>query len=71
MQKHLISNFESLTEDDLNKFSGQWVAVVNGRIIVNKPSFKEVHELIKKKNPKQRVLFGKIPDSVPVVLSIN
>ena len=71
MQKQLISNFEALTGDDLNKFSGKWIAVINGKIVMSKSTFKEVHSSIKQEYPEEKALFGKVPEAIPSILSID
>ena len=70
MQK-IIDNFESLTEEVMTKYAGQWIAVVNGKVIANGSSFKEVHKKAKEKYLNEKPLFGKLPDARLSVLSID
>ncbi|MEK6873965.1 MAG: DUF5678 domain-containing protein [Nanoarchaeota archaeon] len=70
MQK-IIDNFESLTEEVMTKYAGQWIAVVNGKVIANGKSFKEIYNKAKAKYPNEKPLFGKLPDARLSVLSID
>ena len=63
MQKQIISNFESLSEEDLKKYSGKWVAVVKGSIVLQNKSFKSLMEFVKKDYPNDKPLVGKIPET--------
>jgi len=49
----------------------KWVAIIDGSIVVNSKSFKEVHEFLKKNFPEKKVLIGKLHEATPMVLSIN
>jgi len=71
MQRQIITNFESLSEGDLTKYSGQWVAIIEGSVVENNKSFKELHKSVKEKHPGKRALMGKIPELIPTILSID
>ena len=61
--QNLISNFESLSEADLTKYAGEWIAVIDNSIVAHGSSFKEVYDFVKQKYPKERALFGKAPEA--------
>ena len=42
MQEQINSNFESLSPEDLNKYSGQWIAIIDNSIVINSESFKDI-----------------------------
>lgn len=67
----IISNFESLTEEDMSKYSGEWIAVVDSKLVAHGKSFKEVFDYTKINFPKKRPLIGKLPDSIPTILNIE
>jgi len=67
---NIISNFESLSEERVTKYAGEWVAVVDNIIVAHAKSFKEVYDIVKKQYPGKRPLIGKLPESLPVVLSL-
>ena len=69
--QNIISNFESLSEDDISKYAGEWIAIVNNGIVVHSKSFKEVYEFIKKNYPNEKPLIGKLPESNFVVFSVE
>lgn len=68
--QNIISNFEALSEKDFSRHAGEWVAVLNGKIVTHSKNFKEVYEFVKKNFPQERPLIGKLPENIPVVLSI-
>jgi len=71
MQKQLISNFESLSPQDCDKYAGQWIAIIDNNIVINGKSFFEVHKFIKEKFSGKKILIGKLPETSPTVLSID
>ncbi len=68
--QNIINNFEALSEKDFSDHAGEWIAVLNGKIVVHSKIFKEVYEFIKKNFPKERPLIGKLPENIPTVLSV-
>lgn len=52
-----------------SEYAGEWVAVLDGKIIAYSKNFKEVYNLAKKNFPKERPLIGKLPKNMPMVLS--
>ncbi len=67
----IISNFESLSEEESSKYAGEWIAIISNKIVVHSKSFKEVYEFIRKNYPNEKPLIGKLPESNPIVLSIS
>ena len=67
----IISNFESLSGEEISKYAGEWIAVLDNKIVIHNKSFKEVHEFIKKNYPNERPLIGKLPEAIPTVFSID
>lgn len=69
--KEIIANFESINEEEMTKYAGEWIAVIESRIIAHGKSFKEVYTFANLNYPNKRPLIGKLPDSIPTVLNIN
>lgn len=67
--QNIISNFESLSEEILSKYAGEWIAVVDNNVVSHNKSFKEVYEYVKNNYPRERPLIGKLPEASPSVLS--
>ncbi|MBI5148211.1 hypothetical protein HZA33_00860 [Candidatus Pacearchaeota archaeon] len=67
----IISNFESLSEKDISAYAGEWIAVVKNKIVIHGKSFREVYTFVKKNYPKDKPLIGKLPEAIPIVLSLN
>ena len=69
MQK-IIDNFESLSEEVMTKYAGQWIAIVNGKVIANGKSFKEVHKKVQSSYSNEKPLYGWVPDAIPSIFNI-
>lgn len=69
MQK-TVDNFESLSEEIMTRYAGEWVAVVEGKVIAHGKSFQEVYKSVKKISPFSKPLFGRVPDKVPLTFNI-
>lgn len=67
----IISNFESLSEEDISRYAGEWIAVIDDKLVVHSRDFKELKEILKEKYPEKRALITKLPLAMPTVLSIN
>lgn len=68
--QNIISNFESLSEKEMSQYAGKWIAVLNNKIVFYGDSFKEVYTNAKKEYPNEKPLIGKLPEAMPVVLSV-
>ncbi|HTY43693.1 MAG TPA: DUF5678 domain-containing protein [Patescibacteria group bacterium] len=66
----IISNFESLNEEDMSKYAGKWIAIIDNQVVANKNSFKEIYEFTKMKFPNKKPLFGKLPEATIISFSI-
>lgn len=57
------SNFESIPKQVSKELQGKWVAILNGKIIANNKSFKELFDLIKNKGLDKKVLFHRFSEN--------
>lgn len=69
--QNIISNFESISEEDATQNAGKWIAVIDNKIVAYGESFKEVYDKTKNNYPKERPLIGRIPEAIPLVLSLS
>lgn len=67
----IISNFESITEEEMSKYAGEWIAVVDSKTVAHGKSFKEVYSYVNSNYPNKRPLIGKLPDSIPTILNLD
>lgn len=68
--QNIISNFDSISEEIMSKYAGEWVAVIDGRVIAHNKSLRAVYEYAKANFPGEKPLIGKIPIDSIIVLSI-
>ena len=71
MEKEIISNFDLLSEEDMSKYAGMWIAVLNGKVIANSDSFKELYNLLKGKYKEEELLLGKLPELSPMIYTLK
>ena len=69
--QNIVSNFESLSEEDFSDYAGEWIAVINNKIVEHEASFKEIYDKIKQKYPKERPLIGKVPEKNLITYSVD
>ena len=68
--KEIIENFESLSEEDVSRFAGEWIAIIDSKVVFHSSSFEELYFYVKKNYPNKRLLIGKLPPRNPVILGI-
>ena len=71
MMEEIIANFESISEEDMTKYAGEWVAIVDRKVVMHSNSFKEINEFVKTYYPNKRALIGKLPEALPTVMSLE
>ena len=69
--QNIITNFEGISEEVMSKYAGQWVAVIDCKVVANGKKLKEVFEDVKKKYPQEKPLIGKVPQNSPMVLYLS
>lgn len=68
--QNIVSNFESLSEGDITDYAGEWIAIINNKIVAHSKSLREMHEFVKENFPNERPLIGKLPEAIPVTFSV-
>ncbi|MBU3906645.1 MAG: hypothetical protein KKA64_00150 [Nanoarchaeota archaeon] len=68
--QNIISNFDAISEEIMSQYAGEWIAVVDNKVIAHSKSFKEVYNLAKENYPHKKPLMGKLPENFPTVLSV-
>lgn len=63
-----MDNYESFISMDLNKFLGEWVAIMDNKVIAHSKNLKEVYELTKKIDSLKRPFITKIRTTVNKLL---
>ncbi|MBI2629797.1 hypothetical protein HYW76_01720 [Candidatus Pacearchaeota archaeon] len=68
--ENIAIDFDSLSEEILTRYAGEWVAIINGEVICHGKSFKDVNECCKTLIIKNKPLIGKLPENSLSVLSV-
>tara|TARA_Y100000310_G_scaffold287153_1_gene311863 strand:+ start:177 stop:386 length:210 start_codon:yes stop_codon:yes gene_type:complete len=66
--KNLNSNFNSLPRKFPRELEDQWVAVLQGKVIINNKSFKKVFKEAGEKNISKKVIFHKVPKGELIIV---
>lgn len=53
---------------DLSKYIGEWIAIVDDRIIAHGDDVKKIYNEAKAKYPKKRPLITKVPEKETMIL---
>ena len=61
-------NYASFLKLDVKNYQDKWIAIVDGRVVSSKKSFKETYEEAKDKFPKKNPLIAKIPSKKVMIL---
>ncbi len=48
-------------ENPLSEYTGKWVAIVGKKVIAADVSLRNVHEIVKRREPEADPLFAKVP----------
>ena len=57
--QNITKNFESLSTEEISKYSGEWIAVINGTVVIHSKTFEEVYSFVKKNFPNDAVISSK------------
>ena len=71
MMQETIANFEALSEEDISKYAGEWMSIIDQKVVAHSKDFKDINEILKERYPKKRPLITKLPLAMPTVLSID
>jgi len=52
---------------DVSKYTGEWIAIVDRKIVAHGKKFKETYLKVKKKYPEKKPLFAKIPSKETMI----
>ncbi len=69
--EEIVSNFESLSEEDMSKYAGEWIAVIDNKLVAHSSSLKEVYEFTKQNYPNKKPLIGRLPEDKLIILSLS
>ena len=58
-------------EEDISKYAGEWIAIIDQKVVAHSKDFKDINEILKERYPKKRPLITKLPLAMPTVLSID
>ena len=63
-------NYEHFMKTDLRRYSGEWVVIVNSRVVGHGPirKLKSIVKEVRRKHPKQSLLIGRAPSMMEQIL---
>lgn len=68
LAENLNENFNFFVEQDLRKFSGKWIAIINKKVIDSSDNLKKLMEDVKSKYPKEEPLIVRAPVEKALIL---
>lgn len=67
MEQALKQNYEFYLQTDLGKYTGEWVAICEKKVVAHGKSAKKVFDEAKKTYPKKRPLLTKVPSKETLI----
>lgn len=64
----IMDNHQTFLETDLSGFEGQWIAIIEKKIVANGKNLKTVLEKVKNDYPGKKPLVAKAPSNKPITL---
>lgn len=61
-------NFDFFIDEDMHKFSGKWIAILNKKVVASGENLKEMLREVKEKYPKQEPLIVRAPTEKLLIL---
>ena len=62
------SEFDYFVTANLGKYSGQWIALLDKKVVAVGKTFKEVAEKVDKEFPTKKPLLSKVPENMAQIL---
>ena len=66
-----LTNYDFFIKADFSKFAGEWVGVLNSKVVAHGSNFKEVAEIVDKEFQSKKVLITRIPAKMAQRLLIH
>lgn len=66
-QKNLEKNYEAFLRMNLQEYSGQWIAISQGKIVSHGIHMEEVFDQAQKNSPEQRPLLARVPNKTAMI----
>ena len=63
-----MDNYESFISMDVNEFIGEWIAIIDNKVIAHSKNLKEVYEQTKKISPQMIPFITKVRTTVKKLL---
>ena len=64
----LNKNFNNLPKTFSEDLEGQWIAVLDGKIVRKSPNFRELFRAVKEEFPNKPILFHKVPKKEIIIV---
>jgi len=59
-----MSNYKYFLKADLSKYSSEWIAIFNDKVVFHGSNFKEVAEMTDKEFKGKKVLITRVPSKI-------
>lgn len=61
------ANYEWFLKEDLSKFSGNWIAIINKKVVAHDKNVGKIIEEVKEKFPTKKPLITKIRNKLSIL----
>lgn len=67
----MSKNYEWYIKEDMNKYAGKWIAIVDQKPVASGTDAKKVYEEAKAKYPNKKPCLAKVPTRDTLILAIR
>ncbi|MBS3060458.1 MAG: hypothetical protein J4432_03030 [DPANN group archaeon] len=61
-------NYEAFMKQDVSEYSGQWIIIINQKVVKHGTELQLILKQVQKEYPKQKPLIARIPSSAEELL---
>lgn len=65
------ANYNYFIKTDLVNYIGEWIAIVDEKVVASGKSVKQVFAAAKQKFPKKKMLLAKVPSKETMIFYVN
>lgn len=57
-------SYEHFLESDFSQYAGEWIGILENKVVAHGANFKEVAEIVDSEFPSKKVLITRIPQKI-------
>lgn len=62
------TTYDYFLKNDFSKYAGEWIGLLDNRVVAHGPTFKEVAEIVDREFNSKKILITRIPQKIAQLL---